>query len=165
MGKASSPDGTQARVFKMCAMELSSIIHFIFWDSLRSAQIPMAWKISTIILVSKQPRPSKPYHYRLHLPSLLLRPWKTSSSTPLSQLLDFCWTCINLPKGPSGEWRMLWHVSSCPFWNILSHLGPSHPRRLTIIPCFLHLWIKFHCGTIYCMSFTWFPIHSCIILD
>ncbi|KAL0178989.1 hypothetical protein M9458_024431, partial [Cirrhinus mrigala] len=63
-GKAPGPDGIPAKVLKCCAMELSSIFHSIFWESYRTATIPILWKTSTITPVPKKPHPSEPNHYR-----------------------------------------------------------------------------------------------------
>ena len=73
-GKAPGPDGITAKVLKLGAMELSPILHSIFWESYRTATVPTLWKTSTIIPVPKKPRPSEPNHYRpVALTSIMMK--------------------------------------------------------------------------------------------
>ncbi|KAJ8361261.1 hypothetical protein SKAU_G00177860 [Synaphobranchus kaupii] len=54
-GKAPGPDGIQARVLKECAAELAPIMHSLFWESYKTASVPILWKTSSIIPVPKKP--------------------------------------------------------------------------------------------------------------
>ncbi|KAJ8359133.1 hypothetical protein SKAU_G00156580 [Synaphobranchus kaupii] len=56
-GKAPGPDGIQARVLKECAAELAPIMHSLFWESYKTASVPILWKTSSIIPVPKKPHP------------------------------------------------------------------------------------------------------------
>ncbi|KAJ8369495.1 hypothetical protein SKAU_G00095230 [Synaphobranchus kaupii] len=53
-GKAPGPDGIQARVLKECAAELAPIMHSLFWESYKTASVPILWKTSSIIPKNKK---------------------------------------------------------------------------------------------------------------
>ncbi|XP_046976468.1 uncharacterized protein LOC124542576 [Vanessa cardui] len=64
VNKASGPDGIPAIVLRNCAPELSPVLTRLYRLSLKSAQVPKAWKIANVQPVPKKSSRTDPANYR-----------------------------------------------------------------------------------------------------
>ena len=55
VNKAPGPDGIMPRVLKVCADQLSGVLHYLFTLSLFVSKIPAIWKTYCIVPVPKKP--------------------------------------------------------------------------------------------------------------
>ncbi|CAH2239422.1 jg7296, partial [Pararge aegeria aegeria] len=74
VNKASGPDGIPAVVLKTCAPELSPILTRLYRLSLKTTQVPKAWKIANVQPVPKKGSRADPSNYRpIAITSLLCK--------------------------------------------------------------------------------------------
>ncbi|XP_045452877.1 uncharacterized protein LOC123662029 [Melitaea cinxia] len=63
--KASGPDGIPAKVLKTCAPEVSPVLTRLYRLSLKSAQVPKAWKITKVQPLPKKGSRADPTNYTI----------------------------------------------------------------------------------------------------
>ncbi|XP_045446613.1 uncharacterized protein LOC123654772 [Melitaea cinxia] len=133
--KASGPDGIPARVLKTCAPELSPVLTRLYRLSLKSAQVPKAWKIANVQPVPKKGSRADPANYRpiaitsilckslerilndkllayLELNDLLLPECCSWSFEPDRQGVFLCYCCVSGTVVPPAS--SLLAVDCCP---------------------------------------------------
>ena len=114
VNKATGPDKITGKLIKTCHLQLCSVFHVLFQLCVEMGEIPLLWKTTEIVPISKKPNPVLLSDYRpIALTSLLMKSFERIVLTymlPQVEHLLICHACTQFPYQPltvcECQWRM-----------------------------------------------------------